>query len=188
MSGTEAKITIRVGEFLTSVANRPPAPSAGAVVALSLATAAGLTASAARRARLAEVAEPADALRTRLVALADRDAREHAGVLAAVRLPAEQRPARTAALSAATEVPLAVATDGVRIAGMAARLAEDLAGLPGDPEDQRRGAEARAAARLAEAGVRACVRLVEVHVRHGRLDRSLLHTAHELERRATSRV
>lgn len=175
-----------VGEFLASVAAREPSPSAGAVVALSVASAAGLAAMAARFAADAELtglAEPADALRARLVTLADRDAHAYTGVLAAVALPSdtpERSRRRSAALTEATEVPLAIASAGVEVAAMGARLA-----ARGNPN---LAGDARAAVLLAEAGVRASAELVRINVRHGRLDTALERTADEQVRSAAAYV
>jgi formiminotetrahydrofolate cyclodeaminase len=175
-----------VAEFLASVATREPTPSAGALVALSVASAAGLAAMAARFAASAELtglAEPADALRVMLVSLADQDARAYARVLAAVALPSDT-PARsrrrTEALTEATEIPLVVASAGVEIAAMGARLAEQ-----GNPN---LAGDARAAVLLAEAGVRASAELVRINVRHGRLDAALEQTAEQRVRSAAEYV
>ena len=170
-------ITSSVGEFLTSVATRHPAPSAGAVAALSVASAAGVTSRAARfavDAELVALSEPAEALRARLVRLADDDARAYIQVLAEVRLPSDTgcgARRRSAALASATEVPLAIASAGVEVAAMAAALAQR--GNPNLADD------ARAAVRLAQAGVRASAELVRINVRHGRLDAGLEKTAQQ---------
>ncbi|HTF49196.1 MAG TPA: cyclodeaminase/cyclohydrolase family protein [Pseudonocardia sp.] len=159
---------LTVGGFLDALAARSPAPSGGAAAAVTVASAAALTAMAARFAGSAELtglAGPADVLRARLLELADADGPAYAQVLAASRLPASapDRAARmAAAFRTATEVPLAVARAGVEVAELAARLvAEGNANLVGD---------SRVAVLLAEAGVRAAAELVGINVRHGELD------------------
>lgn len=79
---------LTVAGFLDALAARRPAPSGGAAAALTVASAAALTAMAARFARSAELtglAGPADELRARLLRLADADAAAYAEVLAAGR-------------------------------------------------------------------------------------------------------
>jgi formiminotetrahydrofolate cyclodeaminase len=172
-----------VRDFLAAVAARQPAPSAGAVIALTMAAAAGLAAMAARFAPadapgLAGSAGLADELRQRLVTLADADAVAYGEVLSAAKLARDDptRPARRrAALHTATEVPLDMARAGAEVAALAARLAG--AGNPNLVGD------ARAAVRLAEAGVRAAADLVRLNVERGELDdESLVAEAQACER------
>jgi formiminotetrahydrofolate cyclodeaminase len=167
-----------VGAWLDAVAARQPAPSAGAVIALSVASAAALTAMAARYAEPDELrclAEEADRARARLIELADRDGPAYAEVLAAGRLPTEhpdRARQRTVALTRATEVPLDIARLAASVTAWAARLAETgNRNLVGD---------ARAAALLAEAGVRAAAELVHLNVRLGHLDPGLAAAADHL--------
>jgi formiminotetrahydrofolate cyclodeaminase len=171
MNETDYDVT-GVEEFLAAVATRRPAPSAGAVAALSVASAAGLASVAARCSdtELRRLAEPVDELRHRLVVLADEDAAGYAAVLSGVRLLADAT-RRAQVLTEATRVPLAVAAAAEQVAQLGARLAAE-----GDP---KLAGNARAAVRLAEVGVRAAAELVHIHVRHGRLDPALAAAADE---------
>lgn len=170
-----------VGAFLDAVASRSAAPSAGAVVALTVAAAAGLAGMAARFAgpESAELANAADLLRHRLTELADADVAAYTQVLRASRLPSSDPTRRERlgrALRAATEVPGEMARAGVDVA----RLAGQLTGA-GNPN---LFGDARAAVWLAEAGVRAAAELVRINVRRGGLDESLVSAAEEHERAA----
>lgn len=163
-----------VADFLAAVAAREPAPSAGAVLGVTLAGAAGLAAMAARFAgpELAELAADADRLRHRLTELADADAAAFGEVLSA-RALARHEPTRqarlTAALTAATEVPAEIAGLGTEVLILAARLAAD-----GNPN---LAGDARTAARLAHAGVAAATDLVRINTSWGGLDDGLLTAA-----------
>jgi formiminotetrahydrofolate cyclodeaminase len=160
-----------LADFLDSVASGEPAPGGGAVAAVAVALAAGLSGMAAHLsvdhlADAAELAERAERLRRRVAPLAQEDATAYGHVLAAYRtsddgdLEERQRRIRMA-LSAASDVPLAIAEVGAMVAEIAARLARE-----GNPN--LRG-DAVAAALLAEAGARAAAVLVEINMAAGEI-------------------
>ncbi len=157
-----------LGRFLEMVASREPAPGGGASAAVAVALAAGLSGMAARlSADLADAtgpAERADRLRRRVAPLAQEDATAYGRVLAAYRnqddgTPGIRQERIRAALSGATDVPLAIAETGTEVAEVAARLARG--GNPNLRDD------AVVAALLAEAGVRAAAVLVEINTMAG---------------------
>lgn len=153
-----------VADFLRALAARQPAPSGGAVAALTVAAAAALAAMAARFARaevLVALAERADELRARALELADADAAAYAEVLAAAG-PERKR----AAWRAAAQVPLDIAGIGVEVVELAGRLVAD-----GNPNLV---GDARTAVLLAEAAARAAAELVEINTQQGGLDEELL--------------
>lgn len=158
-----------VDGFLAAVAAREPAPSGGAVAAVTVATAAGLVAMAARfSGRLPganDIATAADELRTDVVALTDADAAAYGAVLAAYRMPAD-RPDRRAeirrALCGAAAVPLRIAAAGARVAELAADVAAH-----GNPN---LAGDAHTATLLAEAATRAAANLVRINVELGGLN------------------
>ena len=140
--------------FLGSVASGEPAPGGGAVAAVAVALAAGLSGMSARLsaehlADAPELVERSDRLLRHVAPLAQEDAAAYGRVLAAYRAPADGDPeARRRrieeALSGAADVPLAVAEAGAEVAGVAARLArEGNPNLSGDAAggggDARRG-------------------------------------------------
>lgn len=148
--------------FLDAVAARTPAPGGGGAAAVTIAMAAGLVAMAGRfSAELpdaAAYADRADMLRERALTLADEDARAYGAVLAAYRLPREpvqpRRERIQAALRGAAGPPARIAEAGAEVASLAADLAErGNRNLRGD---------AMAAALLADAAVRASVRLARL--------------------------
>lgn len=118
-----------IGGFLEAVAARQPAPSGGAVTAVTAAGAAALVAMAARFSDgHEEAAARMDTLRARALELAEEDARAYGRVLEARRLPrdtADRDERLQAALVAATEVPLAMARTAGEIAAAAARMVVD---------------------------------------------------------------
>lgn len=124
---------LTVTEFLDALAARRSAPSAGAALGVSLATAAALAAMVARfsEPQFAELAEQADRLRHRSTALADADAAAYADVLRARAVPRDE-PSRaslvTEAMKVATEVPCELARVAVEVMDLAVRLA-----LEGNP-------------------------------------------------------
>jgi formiminotetrahydrofolate cyclodeaminase len=160
----EAYLDLPVGRFLDALAAARPDPGGGSAAALAIALAAGLCAMTARlsKARLPEaaaLAAEADWLRESAAPLAQADADGYAAVMDARRLdPAApgRAAALAAALSAASAVPVRIVETGVKVAGLAARLAED-----GNPN--LRG-DAATAALLAAAGARAAARLVEINL------------------------
>ncbi len=166
-----------LGRFLDQVASGEPAPGGCAAAAVTVALAAGLVAMAGRfsagRMDARDDAEPgevvdlvarAEELRARVAPLAQADADAYGRVLAAMRLPREPDPAARrlavrSALSAAADVPLAVAEVAAETADLAAVLAE--AGNP-----NLRG-DAVTAGLLAEAGAWSAACLVEINVGAG---------------------
>ncbi|HEX4249977.1 MAG TPA: cyclodeaminase/cyclohydrolase family protein [Pseudonocardia sp.] len=170
-------------EYLAAVAARQPAPSGGAVAAVTVASAAGLVGMAARFAAdlpgAAELATEADGLRAAVLELGDADAAAYAEVLAAYRAPREQ-PARRdrirAALVEAADVPLRIAEVGVRVAAAGLGLARD-----GNPN---LAGDAMTAVLLAEGATRAAAELVRINVELGELDPALADRARSLIARA----
>lgn len=154
-----------LADFLDSVASDEPTPGGGAVAAVAVALAAGLTSMAARLSvdhlpDAAELTERAESLRQRVAPLAQEDANAYVHVLDAYRSPEngdlESRKARIrAALSGATDVPLAIAEAGAEVAEVAALLVRE-----GNPN--LRG-DAIAAVLLAKAGARTAAVLVEIN-------------------------
>ena len=139
--------------LLGEIAAATPAPGGGSTAAVACALAAALVEMSA------PPHERAAALRARALELADEDLSSFGPVLEAQRLPAgdASRPERLrAALSAASETPLAVAAVGCEVAELAAAVVRDgRRSLEGD---------AATAALLAEAATRAAARLVELNL------------------------
>jgi formiminotetrahydrofolate cyclodeaminase len=166
-----------VGAFLDDLADRSPAPAAGAAAAVTMGVAAALVAMAARFSEgpLGELAEQADRLRADVLRLADEDGVAYARVLEALRLPrdaADREEQVATALRAATDVPLQITVVGADVVAMATRLARD-----GNP---RLRGDAETAALLAAGAARATHRLVHINVELGGLDRALAQRADEL--------
>ena len=176
MDADASFLRLSVGEFLDEVAAREPAPGGGAAAAVTVATAAGLAAMAARfsTSRLDDastLALHADRLRGGATPLADEDAAAYREVLDAYALPKEPDPHNRrdrirAALLRAAEVPLRIAETGAEVARLGARLAAD-----GNPN--LRG-DAFTAVMLADAATRSATGLVWINVEQGRLDRDPL--------------
>jgi formiminotetrahydrofolate cyclodeaminase len=143
-----------LAELLAEIAAATPAPGGGSTAAVACALAAALVEMSAGPPH-----ERAAALRARALELADEDLSSFGPVLDAQRLPAgdEGRPERLrAALSAASDTPLAVAAVGCEVAELAAEVARGgRLSLEGD---------VAAAALLAEAATRAAARLVELNL------------------------
>ena len=152
-----------VERFLDRTASAEPAPSGGSVAAVAVAMAAGLVAMAARLAhewpQANEVVEQAEALRSTAATLALADEDAYAKVIEALRLPPDS-PSRDAevatALSAAADVPLAIAEAAAEVALLAALVAQE-------GNDRLRG-DALVAAELAEAGARGAAELVAINL------------------------
>jgi formiminotetrahydrofolate cyclodeaminase len=161
-------------EFLAALAGREPAPGGGSAAALAVSLAASLCGMAARLSprQLTEeltagLTADADWMGAQTAALIQADAGSYQRVLTALRQPdeaarsdsgvAESREHRIAvALSAASEVPMAV----VEQAALVTRLA---AGLAADGNPSLRG-DAITALLLAEAGARAAAVLVGINL------------------------
>ncbi len=137
---------LKVGDFLTALGERTPAPASGAATALTGAFAAGLVELAARYAEDGTVVSRASALGTRLVELADEDAEAYAEF---IETRSEQARRRT------VEVPEEIAAHADEVAQLAARVGAQLtSGVAGDAE---------AAAELAVAAARVARRLAELN-------------------------
>jgi methenyltetrahydrofolate cyclohydrolase len=154
-----------VGELCETVAAETSAPGGGSVAAIAGALAASLVAMGARFSDQWEDAAgavaQAEALRARLLPLADEDAIAYENFLLARRMSHEVEPeVRDAAigdaLSRAADVPLAIAEAAHDVASLAADLADR-----GNPN--LRG-DAATAALLAEAATRSAANLVEINL------------------------
>jgi formiminotetrahydrofolate cyclodeaminase len=180
-----------VQEFCDTVAAETSAPGGGSVAAVTASLAASLTGMVARFSTeqwedAAGAVAQAEALRARLLPLAEEDARAYENFLLALRLPKEvDEEVRDAAigdaLSRAADVPLAIAEAALDTATLAAELADR-----GNPNLQ---GDAATAVFLSEAAIRASANLVEINLatREGdeRLDRArgLVETARRISRR-----
>jgi methenyltetrahydrofolate cyclohydrolase len=171
-----------LGRFMELVASREPAPGGGASAAVTVALAAALSSMSARfsTGHLVEapaLTERAEQLRSEVMPLARADAAAYGRVLESYRGQREgdkegRRRKIREALSEAASVPLAVAEIGAELVGIAVRLVRE-----GNPN--LRG-DAVVAALLAEAGVRAAAKLVEINVAAGGTDNGRLARASEL--------
>ncbi|WP_160148818.1 cyclodeaminase/cyclohydrolase family protein [Amycolatopsis alkalitolerans] len=177
---------LSVAKFLSAIAAKQPAPGGGAAAAMTAATAAGLTAMAARYSEdvlrdAVDLAREADRLRDRVIRLADADAEAYRAVLEAYALPRtddleERRERIRSALQWAAEVPLEIADIAASVVKLAARLAEGgNAHLRGD---------AFTAVCLAEAAVRSAATLVQINAKTGKLGDELVDGAECLVRLA----
>ena len=145
-----------LGEFLSAVAARTSAPGGGAAAAATVALAAGLVAMTAGYSDNVadEVMDRARRLQSHALDLAEEDAAAYTEVLDALSSGDEER--QRVAWQRAIAVPLEIAECGAQTAADAVTVAEHgRAALRGD---------AFTAVVLAEAGVRAAVRLVGLNV------------------------
>jgi methenyltetrahydrofolate cyclohydrolase len=181
-----------VGEFCDTVAADTSAPGGGSVAAITGALAASLAAMAARFSKeqwedAAGAVAQAEALKVRLLPLAEEDSRAYENVLLALQMPKEvDEEVRDAAigdaLSRAADVPMAIAEAAVDVATLGCELAQR-----GNPNLH---GDAAAAVFLAEAAVRTSANLVEINLatREGdeRLDRArdLVEHVRRISRRA----
>jgi methenyltetrahydrofolate cyclohydrolase len=183
-----------VGDFCDTISSETSAPGGGSVAAVVGAMGASLTAMAARFSKeqwedAAGAVAQAEALKARLLPLADEDARAYETVLLALRMPRDvdvdddvRDAAIGDALSRATDVPLAIAEASLDVATLACELAER-----GNPNLH---GDAAAAVFLSEAAVRTCANLVEINLatQEGdeRLDRAreLVELVRRISRRA----
>ena len=162
-----------LGQFLDGVASRTPAPAAGTVTAVTVASAASLVAMAARFAQDehgddgdGSVAE-AERIREEVLALGEADGEAYGAVLEALRLPRSQPQRREEidrALEGATEIPLRIARAGSQVGALAARLVRE-----GNPS---LAADAQAAALLVQGATAAAASLVRANQSLGRLPES----------------
>jgi methenyltetrahydrofolate cyclohydrolase len=157
---------VPVQELCESVAGQTSAPGGGSVAAIVTAFAASLTAMAARFATNHWEDAPgavaqAEALRARVLPLAEEDARAYESFLLARRMSKDFDPqvrdaAIGEALSRAADVPLAIAEAALDVASLAAELVER-----GNPNIR---GDAATAVLLSEAAVRATANLVEINL------------------------
>jgi formiminotetrahydrofolate cyclodeaminase len=183
---------VTVQELCESVAGQTSAPGGGSVAAIVTAFAASLTAMAARFATEHWEDAPgavaqAEALRARVLPLAEEDARAYESFLLARRMSKDFDPqvrdaAIGEALSRAADVPLAIAEAALDVASHAAELVER-----GNPNIR---GDAATAVLLSEAAVRATANLVEINLgtRDGdeRIERA--HELVEMSRRISRQV
>jgi len=137
---------LRVGEFLTALGERTPAPASGAATALTGALAAALAELAARYAGEEEDVLRAQTLVTRLVELADEDAAAYTAFLAERNDETRRR---------TIEVPEQIAARAEEAAELAERVGAALSSsVAGDAE---------AAVELARAAARVARRLAALN-------------------------
>ena len=149
--GSSSFLDAGLKEFLDAVPARTPAPGGGAVAAVVLSLAAGLTAMAARFApddwkRRAEVVGRAEELRARAEPLADADAEAYGAFMAERSAQAVER---------IVAIPCELAAIAAEVADLAARVARD--GNPNVTGDAAAGAD------LAAAVASIAARLVEIN-------------------------
>jgi methenyltetrahydrofolate cyclohydrolase len=181
-----------VADFCESVAARTSAPGGGSVAAIVTGFAAALAAQTARFSAeqwedAAGAVAQAEALRARVLPLADEDARAYESFLAARRMPNEVEPevrdaALGAALSRAAEVPLAIAEAALDVGSLACELAER--------GNQNLRGDAATAVLLAEAAVRATANFVEINLGMREDDERIARARElvEMSRRTSRRV
>ena len=141
-------------DFLAALAAPTPAPGGGAATATACALAAALVQMTTAIGGSRDVAARGAAARARAIRLAEEDASAYTEVIEAQRAGDEARIA--AALSRASDVPLAIAEAAAEMASLAADVAATgRASVRGD---------AIAGALLAEAATAAAARLVEINL------------------------
>ncbi len=141
-------------DFLAALAAPTPAPGGGAATATACALAAALVEMTAAIGGSDDVAARGAAARARAIRLAEEDAAAYGDVIEAQR--AGDRARIAAALSRASDVPLAIAETAAEMAGLAADVAATgRASVRGD---------AIAGALLAEAATAAAARLMEINL------------------------
>jgi methenyltetrahydrofolate cyclohydrolase len=174
--------------FLSALADAEPAPSGGGAAAVTVALGASLCAMTARLSArqltqelASDLTTEAERLRDRSASLIQADADSYQRVLAERRRPAsaglaDEASRISAALSAASAVPMDIMELAASVVRLAARLAAD-----GNPN--LRG-DAITAAELAAAGARAAAVLAAINLagapgdeRHARSDRILAEIA-----------
>lgn len=161
-SGTGTLNDLRLSEVLDRLAEKTPGPGAGSTAALVCSLAAALlemTAAFDTTPMGSACGVRAGALRDRALELADRELHSYEPVLEALRLPAsdpERKTRLSSAMAAASVTPLAIASVGAQLAGIAAETVDGVsAQLVG---------EAVVASELAEGACRAAARLVEINL------------------------
>lgn len=144
----------RFGEVLAA---KGPGPAAGSTAAVTASLAAGLATKVAKAAADREVVDELDRLRAHALRLADDDVEAYAGFLEARRKPG----GGPAAAEAIVQVPADVVTVAVRVAELAAVLADEGPdALTGD---------AATAAFLAAAAAEAAAMLVGTNIADGQM-------------------
>ena len=167
-----------LGELLTALAERSPAPGGGCAAAWAGALAAALLEMAAAFAGADATAERARVLRMQLLEAGEAELRSYEPVLEATRAAATDPARLDAALSDASDAPLAIARASAEVAELAAEIAaRSRPALAGD---------AVAGVLLAEAASRCAARLVEINL-SGREDTRLDELATLEDRAATAR-
>jgi methenyltetrahydrofolate cyclohydrolase len=185
-AGTDALNDLRLSEVLDRLAEKTPAPGAGSTAALVCSLAAALlemTAAFDTTPMGSACAVRAGALRDRALELADRELHSYEPVLQALRLPAsdpEREPRLTSAMAAASAAPLAIASVGAQLAGIAAETVDGVS-------DQLVG-EAVVASELAEGACRAAARLVEINLAGAAGDPRLIEVAGLVKAAAEARA
>lgn len=161
-SGTGTLSDLPLSQVLDRLAEKTPGPGAGSTAALVCSLAAALlemTAAFDTTPMGSACGVRAGALRDRSLELADRELRSYEPVLEALRLPDSdpERETRVAsAMAAASAAPLAIASVGAQLAGIAAETVDGVS-------DQLVG-EAVVVSELAEGACRAAARLVEINL------------------------
>lgn len=161
-------------ELLAGLSERSPAPGAGSAVAWSGALAAGLLEMVASFAGEQETAARGAVLRGELLDAGERELHAYEPVLAAAT-----EGERRAALSVASDAPLAIARAAAEVAELGAEVSvRSKPALKGD---------AAAGVLLAEAATRAAAQLVEINLRGSPDDPRLAEVAALSERAARAR-
>jgi methenyltetrahydrofolate cyclohydrolase len=161
-TGTGALSDLPMSQVLDRLAEKTPGPGAGSTAALVCSLAAALlemTAAFDTTPMGSASAVRAGALRDRALELAERERESYGPVLDALRLPRSDPDRETrlaSALAAASTAPLAIASVGAQLAGIAAETVDGVS-------DQLVG-EAVVAAELAEGACRAAARLVQINL------------------------
>jgi formiminotetrahydrofolate cyclodeaminase len=161
-TGTGALSDLPMSQVLDRLAEKTPGPGAGSTAALVCSLAAALlemTAAFDTTPVGSASAVRAGALRDRALELAERERESYGPVLDALRLPRSDPDRETrlaSALAAASTAPLAIASVGAQLAGIAAETVDGVS-------DQLVG-EAVVAAELAEGACRAAARLVQINL------------------------
>jgi formiminotetrahydrofolate cyclodeaminase len=185
-SGTGPLSDLPLSQVLDRLADKTPAPGAGSTAALVCALAAALLEMAAAfdtSPMGAACGVRAGALRDRALELAERERESYAPVLEALRLPTSdpERATRLAsALAGASAAPLAIASMGAQLAGIAAETVDGVS-------DHLVG-EAVVASELAEGACRAAARLVEINLAGVPADQRLTEVAGLVKSAAESRA
>jgi formiminotetrahydrofolate cyclodeaminase len=171
-----------LGELLSAVAKRSPAPGAGSAAAWAGALAAALLQMTATFAGAEAVVGRAGALQSKLLDSGEEELSSYEPVLAAIGLhpsdPSRERRLHEA-LSDACAAPLAIARSATEVAELAA-------GVAAKSQPAIRG-DAVAGVLLAEAASRAAAQLIEINLEGWKGDDRLAEAAQLRERAAVAR-